>query len=141
MANTAPAPISDVMTTEVLTVDTSQPLSEVYDLFQARSIHHLPVVEGAKPVGMVSATDVLALVYDINNPGDHMMRTMLDHQFNIEDAMTTELELLTVDSTVRDAADRLADGDYHSVLVVDAVGDLVGIVTSTDLIRYLRDHS
>lgn len=141
MASKAPAPITEVMTTEVLTVDTSQALSEVYDLFQARSIHHLPVVDGSKPVGMVSAGDVLRLVYDIEDPSDRMMRAMLDHQFNIEDAMTTELELLDADATVHDAADRLADGDYHSVLVVDAMGDLAGIVTSTDLIRYLRDHS
>ena len=138
------------MTTEVITVDRSQALSEVYDLFESRSIHHLPVLDGQRPVGMVSATDVLRLVddaadgcpgvvYDIEDPSDRMMRSMLDHQFNIDDAMTVELDTLGVDATVHDAADRLSGGDYHSVVVVDAVGHLAGIVTSTDLIRYLRD--
>ena len=96
------------MTTEVITVDRSQALSEVYDLFESRSIHHLPVLDGQRPVGMVSATDVLRLVYDIEDPSDRMMRSMLDHQFNIDDAMTVELDTLGVDATVHDAADRLS---------------------------------
>lgn len=129
------------MTDEVITVDRSQAVSEVYDLFQSRDIHHLPVMDGQRPIGMISAGDVLALVYDIEDPSDRMMRTMLDHQFTIDDAMTDELDTLGLDATVHDAADRLADGDHHSVVVVDATGHLAGIVTSTDLIRYLRDHS
>ena len=140
MSDKAAPSISEVMTTEVITADRSQALSEVYDLFESRNIHHLPVMDGQKPVGMVSASDVLRLVYDIEDPTDRMMRSMLDHQFNIDDAMTEDLDTLTVDATVRDAADRLSGGDYHSVVVIDAVGHLAGIVTSTDLIRYLRDH-
>ena len=139
MSDKAAPSISEVMTTEVITADRSQALSEVYDLFESRNIHHLPVMDGQKPVGMVSASDVLRLVYDIEDPTDRMMRSMLDHQFNIDDAMTVELDTLGVDATVHDAADRLSGGDYHSVVVVDAVGHLAGIVTSTDLIRYLRD--
>lgn len=139
MANPTNPSISEVMTTEVMTIDRSQALSEVYDLFQNRSIHHLPVMEGQKPVGMVSVSDVLRLVYDIEGSSDRMMRSMLDHQFNVDDAMSDELDTLTVDATVRDAAERLSAGDYHSVVIVDALGDLAGIVTSTDLIRYLRD--
>ena len=66
MADSASPSIAEVMTTEVITVDRSQALSEVYDLFESRSIHHLPVMDGQRPVGMVSATDVLRLVYDID---------------------------------------------------------------------------
>mgnify|MGYP003410241545 CR=1 FL=1 len=110
MSDKAAPSISEVMTTEVITADRSQALSEVYDLFESRNIHHLPVMDGQKPVGMVSASDVLRLVYDIEDPTDRMMRSMLDHQFNIDDAMTADLDTLTVDATVRDAADRLSLG-------------------------------
>ena len=62
MSDKAAPSISEVMTTEVITADRSQALSEVYDLFESRNIHHLPVMDGQKPVGMVSASDVLRLV-------------------------------------------------------------------------------
>lgn len=130
-------PITSVMTADPSTVDVSQPLSEVYQLFQDAPFHHLPVMEGDKPVGMVSATDVLKLVYDIESADDRMLSVMLDHQFNIEDAMTTDLRSLPLSASVRDAAEALADGRAHSVLVVDDAGALAGIVTTTDLVRLL----
>ena len=40
---------------------------------------------------------------------------------------------------LRIAVDHMSNGAVHSVLVVDDGGDLVGIVTSTDLIQQLGD--
>ena len=131
--------ITKIMSANVITVDRDQPLSEVWDILSLNHIHHVPVVDGAKPVGVISSTDILRLAYDFDGTHDRMLRAMLDYQFSIEDAMSAELVTATVDATVHDAADLLANGDRHSVLVVDAIGDLVGIVTSTDLIRFLRD--
>ena len=64
---------------------------------------------------------------------------MLDHQFNLEDVMTTELVTLPDSATVHDAAEVLGRGGLHSVMVIDITGELAGIVTTTDLVRYLRD--
>jgi CBS domain-containing protein len=41
------------------------------------------------------------------------------------------------EATIREAADKLADGARHSLPVVDEEGRLLGIVTSTDLIEHL----
>ncbi len=133
-------PIKTVMTSEPTYVQRSQPISQVYDLLDGAPFHHVPVLDGDRPVGMVSASDILRLVYDIDGSDDRMLRTMLDHQFNIDDAMTEELRTLATTASVYDAASMLSDGSLHSVLVVDDDGKLVGIVTSTDLVRYLRDH-
>lgn len=133
------APISQVLTTEVTYVERHQPLSEVYHLLIKAPFHHVPVVEGGRPVGIVSSIDVLRLAYDVEGTDERALGAMLDYQFNIDDAMSTELRTLTTSATVRDAADAMADGEVHSVLVVDDGGKLAGIVTTTDLIRYLRD--
>ncbi len=126
------------MTAEVVTVDRSQPLSEVYDLLRSSTFHHVPVVEGDTPVGMISSTDVLKLVYDVEGADDRTLRTFMDHQFVIDDAMTTDLCTVGLSASVRDVADRLADGTIHSVLVLADDGTLAGIVTTTDLVRLLR---
>ena len=133
-------PIKSVMTSHPTYVQRSQPISQVYDLLDGAPFHHGPVLDGERPVGMVSASDILRLVYDIDGSDDRMLRTMLDHQFTIDDAMTEELRTVSSSASVFDAAAMLSDGSLHSVLVVDDSGKLVGIVTSTDLVRYLRDN-
>ncbi|MDW3179040.1 MAG: CBS domain-containing protein [Acidimicrobiia bacterium] len=131
--------LADVTTTNPETISLGQPLSEVYDLLQDRSFHHVPVVVGDVPVGLISATDILKLVYDVEGHDDRMLRTMLDHQFTLEDAMSTDLLTVTVGDPLRDVVDHLSAGTAHSVLVVDDEGALRGIVTSSDLIRQLGE--
>ncbi|TLD40129.1 MAG: CBS domain-containing protein [Candidatus Jettenia ecosi] len=46
-------------------------------------------------------------------------------------------KFLDINSTVRKAAHLLSDGVFHSLPVVDKDNNLIGIITSTDLIRYL----
>lgn len=132
-------PISAVMTTDVVSIDLDQPLSEAYHALRGAPYHHIPVLDGDRPVGMLSSTDVLKLVYDVEGASDKMLTSMLDHQFTIEDAMTPDLVTLTETATVHDAAELLADSRIHSVLVVGVDGSMVGIVTTTDLVRFLRD--
>ena len=131
--------ISTVMTTDVVSIDLDQPLSEAYRALKGAPYHHIPVLDGDRPVGMISSSVVLKLVYVVVGSSDKMLTSMLDHQFTIEDAMTPPLVTLPESATVHDAAELLSDGKRHSVLIIDTVGLLVGIVTTTDLVRYLRD--
>jgi CBS domain-containing protein len=132
--------ITEVMTADVRTVHRGQSLGEVWELLNANEFHHVPVVDGTKPVGMVSSTDIVKLVYNYEGTDDRMLRTVLDHEFSLEDAMSNALETVNSTGTIRHAADLMADGNIHSVLVVNEDGGLAGIVTSTDLIRFLRDQ-
>jgi len=53
--------------------------------------------------------------------------------------MTKDLKMLAMQSAIADAAGALSDGKYHAAPVVDDAGNLIGLVTSTDLIRHLCD--
>ena len=126
------------MTADPRTVDRSDPISEAYDILHRAPFHHLIVMEGDEPVGMLSTTDILRLVYDVEGNDERRLRTFIDHQFTIDDAMTEELRTLPTSATVHDAAVALSAGDNHSLVIME--GDkLAGIVTTTDLVRYLRD--
>ncbi len=129
--------LTDVMTSDPEKVHLGQPLSDAYDLLESNRFHHLPVVDGSRPVGMISSTDILKLVYDVEGHDDRMLRTMLDHQFTLEDAMSTDLVTVRSGESVRKVADHMSSGAVHSVVVVDAEGELEGIVTSSDLIQVL----
>ena len=132
-------PILDIMTPEPSTIERSEPLSAAYRLLQRAPFHHLVVVEGDQPVGIIATSDILRLVYDVDGTDDRSLRTYIDHQFTIDDGMSVDLQTLTTDATVRDAAALLSDGSFHSVVVLDIDGTVAGIVTTTDLARYLRD--
>ena len=134
-----PEAITAIMTSDPTTIERSQPISEAYRLLRDAPFHHLVVVEGDDPVGMVATSDILRLVYDVDGTDDHALATFIDHQFTIDDAMTADLRTLSLDATIRDAAAELSDGSFHSLLVMDD-GRLAGIVTTTDLARHVRDH-
>ena len=131
--------VADAMTRDPDTVTLGQPLSDVYLLLQNHAIHHVPVVDGDAPVGIISSKDILSLVYDVDSRDDRALRTYLDHQFTLEDAMSTALVTVRHDAPLLAAVEHMYDGSIHSVLVLDDDGALEGIVTSTDLIRTLGD--
>ena len=132
--------IEKVMSTELVTVHTGMKVSDARRELSEGSFHHLPVVSGDKLVGMISAADLASVEIAGWGTDNRSLDAVLDHQFSIEQLMTTEIETLPPSSRVRDAAQVLAGGRFHSVPVVDEEGALVGLVTSTDLIRYLAEQ-
>ena len=132
--------IGELVTSDVLCVHENQKLSDVTALFRENQIHHVPVLKGKKPVGIISTQDIFKLIFDVDSTDDRMLDTLLDHNYKISDVMTSKLVILDEGSTIKDAAQLLIDSSYHSVLIVDNTGDLIGIVTTTDLIRYLHDN-
>ena len=130
--------IQKILSHEVVTIHIGQKLSDVRKLLVENPFHHLPVVSGKKLIGLISASDVLGISVEGLGSDERSMDAYLDHQFSIEEIMKTELKTLTPKSTVADAAETLSDGNFHAAPVVDDAGDLVGLVTSTDLIRYLH---
>jgi CBS domain-containing protein len=52
-------PVSAIMTTSVVTCELEDSLVKVIGLMHARTVRHVPVVDGGRPVGMISIRDVL----------------------------------------------------------------------------------
>ena len=104
------------------------------------NIHHIPVLSGKKLVGMVSFTDMMKLNVVINGADDRTIDTLIDQQFNIGDVMRTQLTTLDARDTIRQAAEILSENNFHAVPVTNGSSELQGIVTSSDLIRYLSDQ-
>lgn len=132
--------ISKVMTAAPVSVHTQQKPSDVRRLIAEHKFHHVPVVSGKKLLGIISASDMLGVSVEGVGSDQRSMDAYLDHQFTVEGLMHKDLATLTTKDTVRSAADALSEGSFHALPVVDDEGNLEGIVTSTDLIRFLRDQ-
>lgn len=133
-------PVSHVMTKDVVTLDLSDPISKARRLFEDSGIHHLPVLNGGELVGLLTWTDFLRISFgEFGNQDVRSLDAMLDHTYRLKDVMKADPVTLPASSMVRDAAQLLSKQGFHSVPIVEGK-KLVGLVTSTDLIRYLVEQ-
>ena len=132
--------ITKIMSANVTTVQLGQPLSDVRKLMCNAHFHHIPVVEGKKLVGLVSFTDLMKINVLISGADERNVDTIIDQQFKIADIMSTGLTTIRQTDTIRQAAELLTKGHFHSLPVVDNEESVVGIVTTTDLIHYLSNQ-
>ena len=132
--------ITKIMSANITTVQLGQPLSDVRKLMCNAHFHHIPVVDGKKLVGLVSFTDLMKINVLISGADERTVDTIIDQQFTIADIMSSNLTFIRQTETVRQAAELLSKGHFHSLPVVDDDENIVGIVTTTDLIHYLSDQ-
>lgn len=127
-------PVSHIMTKNPIAAHLGQKLSEVRDAFDKHGFHHVPVVSGGKLIGLLSSADIMRVTYDYGTDA-RMSGAVLDNTHSIDELMTKDIVTMSSKEAIRKAFEILSEGAYHAVPVVDD-GILVGIVTSTDLIRY-----
>lgn len=128
-------PVRHLMTTFPATVSPQSKPSEVMDLMTKGGFHHVPVISGKKLVGIISSTDLMRATFGFE--GDiRETKAILDHTRTIEDLMQTSPVTIDPGEPIRRAAEILSEGWFHSLPVVED-GDLVGMVTTSDLVRYL----
>ncbi len=61
-------PVSEVMETDVIAVDESEPLGRVAHLFALHKIRRVPVLRAGTPVGVVSRRDLLRYASNCDEP-------------------------------------------------------------------------
>ncbi|EID75785.1 CBS domain-containing protein [Imtechella halotolerans] len=130
-------PISQIMTTELILLNLTDDLYKAEKLFKKHKIRHLPVVSGKKIVGILSYTDLLRISYaDVVDEDDDTVGSIVYDMFTVPQVMAKTPEVISSEATVKEVAEILSKREFHALPVVDN-GDLVGIVTTTDLIKYL----
>jgi CBS domain-containing protein len=133
-------PIKNIMSKALHTVQKGQPISEVLKILHTHKIHHVPVLDGKRVVGIVSSTDLMQLSMGAKGYDSNQMWPFIDSQQELIDVMTADPKILNESDTVRDAAQALSSGSYHSLPIVDSNHQLAGMVTTTDLIGYLLEQ-
>lgn len=133
-------PVKHIMTDDPITIHVNEELHKAETLFKDHKMRHLPVVSGAKIVGMLSMTDLARISFvDSYNPKDYSVDTSIYSLFTLDQIMVRDPQCITSDTLIKDAAKIFLDREFHALPVVDN-GKLVGIVTTTDLIKYLLEQ-
>ena len=117
--------VSQYMTRPVVTIGPETEFHRAFDLMRSRRIHHLPVVEGDRVVGMIAERDVLLAAANYGSaavPVDEIMRG-------------GPPVCVQADAQLKEAARLLVTHHIGSLPVLDAGKTLVGIITETDIFK------
>ncbi|MDO4880845.1 MAG: CBS domain-containing protein [Capnocytophaga sp.] len=132
-------PVSQIMSKDVVVLNPTQTLYEAESLFKKHKIRHIPVVEGKKLVGILSYSDLLRISFADITDDENDVESVVYDMFTIPQVMVKVPLTVSPEVTVKEVAEILAKQTFHSVPVTEN-GDLVGIVTTTDLINYFLEQ-
>lgn len=120
------------MTREVIVVPPELPLAHAWEIMQRRRIRHLPVTSGGTLLGILSDRDVL-----LHAQPHPETSTPLVPDMPVAVAMTPSPATCERTTTIKDIVRVMVERKIDSVIVVDAAGSLIGLVTSTDVMQLL----
>ena len=130
-------PVSTIMTKDIVKLTIKDDLTKAESLFKHYKIRHIPVVNGVTIIGMLSYTDLLRISFaDAIDDDEEVIDTTVYNMFTVEQVMAKKLTTITPETTIKEAAEILATKEFHALPVCDD-HVLVGIITTTDLIKYL----
>ncbi len=130
--------IRDWMTREVTTVSKDTSMLKASKIFKDNDFRRLPVVdEQGKLVGIVTDRDIKdaspskATTLDV-----HELYYLLS-EIKIKDIMTPNPFTIKVDDSLEKAAIKMLEKKVEGLPVVDEKGEVVGIITETDIFKAL----
>lgn len=124
--------VEEIMSRELVSIGTEDTLARAWELIRQRRIRHLPVVEGTALVGILSDRDLRDASPSVL---ELRSRDFLEGT-PVRTIMRSEVITLHPLETIEEAA-RLLYEHRIGCLPVVSRGELVGIVTETDILRSL----
>ena len=125
------------MTENVLTITPETSILECHRLMGIERIRALPVTEKGRLVGMVTRTDLMSADPSrFTGKGKKEMALRIQTQ-DVSRILSRNLFTISVEATVIQAAQLMLDNKIHALPVINADGDMIGILTETDLFRMI----
>jgi acetoin utilization protein AcuB len=126
--------VRELMTGAVITVGPDTPVLDARHLMLKQKIRHLLVTEGRKLVGIITDRDIR-----LNLPSQATSLSVweVNHlltKLTVSKVMTQSVIAVGPDREARDAAELMLEHKIGAVAVLEN-GELVGIVTETDMLR------
>lgn len=114
------------MSRPVHTVTVRVDYRAAFDLLHAHAIHHLPVVEGKRVVGIVAHRDLLLAAANFGPA-----------PVSVGEIMKRAPVCISEGAEIKEAARLLLVNHIGSLPVLDDDGMLVGMITETDIFRIM----
>ncbi|MBD2120081.1 CBS domain-containing protein [Trichocoleus sp. FACHB-262] len=151
-----PKTVAEVMSRNPITVKPETPLQEVVQILAERRISGLPVVDQSdKLIGVVSETDlmwqetgatppayimILDSVIYLENPSRYERDLHKALGQTVGEVMSHDPVTTNPDQPLQEAARLMHERSIHRLPVLDATGQVIGILTRGDIVRAMAAH-
>jgi CBS domain-containing protein len=123
--------VGELMTQDLVTLKETQNLAVADELLRLNRIRHLPVLREGKLVGLITHRDLLkATALKCPDP--------VKQPLWAADIMTREVRTVRPDTSLKEAVKVMLDNKFGCLPVVGEAGNLLGILTEADLVRYAQ---
>ncbi len=127
--------IKDIMSSPVYVVSPDETVARARNLMLRHKIGRLVIIHNNKPIGIVTKKDISRR---LNQAEPQWRRRPIDH-IPIRKVMTESLITIFPDATPRQLAELMIENNIGGLPVVNNKGEVIGIVTKWDLIRYFSE--
>ena len=127
--------VADIMSSPVYVLNADEPVSHARKLMLRHRISTLLVLNEGKMVGIVTKSDITNRLAQ----AEPLWRRRPIDQIPIKLLMTESVITIYPEASVSQAAALMLENRVHTIPVVK--NDIVGIVTRTDLVRYVAENS
>ncbi len=119
--------VMDCMTRNPVTFSPDEDVRVAFGRLTDLKIRQAPVVENGKLAGIVTDRDLrLAVVETLSEPG-----------LTVASVMTPDPVTVTEGTSLRDAAALISKNKFNALPVLSPSGELVGVLTTTDILNGL----
>ena len=129
--------VCEIMMGSPVTLEPDKTLDLANDIIMLGRIRHIPIVENGRLVGLLSERDLIGTAANQIFGLKQKTRSALLKTFLIKDVMKTRVLTVEPDTGIREAA-RIMATKKIGCLPVMSEGALVGLVTTTDILRYVE---
>jgi acetoin utilization protein AcuB len=127
--------VKDWMTSDVVTVSPDTTLPDAHRLMDEQGIRRLPVLKDGKLVGIVTRGDVRGAEPSGATSLSIWELHYLLARLKIKEVMTPNPVTISQDATIGEAALAMLDNRISGLPVVDSGGNVIGIITESDIFR------
>ncbi len=129
-------PISSIMSTELKLAQPDDNAKLLDDYFRENRFHHIPVVDGRRLVGIVSKSDFLYLLRGFTgNEEDRFIEAARLRAYKVKEIMTDQVTTISQNEPIHEAARILAENRFRCLPILDESKEIVGIVTTHDIVK------
>ena len=129
--------VGDWMTRDPITIQDGASIIEAIHLLKEKNIRRLPVMHGREIVGLVTEKMLLGYVRLKATSLDQWEVHFLLSKTSVREAMNPKPYTVHAQTPLGEAARLLRDRKLNGVLVVDAIGGLAGLLTTTNALEAL----
>ena len=131
--------LKEIMKTPVIIVRIGDPFRRVEEKLRVHGIRHLPVIDSrSKVVGIITQRDLYRIISPRKtDDGDFTYDPQSLDSFILKRVMTPNPALLGPEDSVAQAVKMMAAGRYGCIPIVGPDKEIVGIVTQTDILRFV----